>query len=138
MRVDPGSDSSYWYEDVESYFSEEDCSIYSSFEERNDSRKEKAYCVIRPVEPPSSVGRRTSLKCRCFKHRLLSVLLFCIKVRLKQKLSVIGPFAPRRMEILCGLLASFRIPAFISLERAEMPLTFSVVLCHLDPQLLVH
>lgn len=51
------------------------------------------------------------------------------KVRLQQKLSVIGPFAPRRREILCGSRSSrfplfnlrlFRIPAFVLIERAAL------------------
>lgn len=56
-----------------------------------------------------------------------------IKVRLQQKLSVIGPFAPRRREILCGSRSSrfplfnlrlFRIPAFILIERAALNIRF--------------
>ena len=53
----------------------------------------------------------------------------CIKVRLQHKLSVIGPFAPRRRKILCGSRSSrfplfnlrlFWIPAFILIERAAL------------------
>lgn len=107
----------------------------------SDTLSQGAYAQISESQTPSSVGRQTRSMSRQSKKRIdvsstgsFFFILFqfrgsCIKVRLQHKLSVIGPFAPRRRKILCGSRSSrfplfnlrlFWIPAFILIERAAL------------------